>query len=74
MPLRPFPQGSGFLKGLWASWVELVSEISRWANRTLFGGQDETVSSRLGKLEREGGFGSSRLNAHPRRGYDLLEN
>jgi len=34
------------------AFVENGAELSRWANRTLFGGCNETVSSRLGKLER----------------------
>lgn len=36
------------------SFVDAVSEVSRWFNRNLFGGANETVSSRLGKLEVQG--------------------
>lgn len=34
--------------------IEATAEVSRWFNRNLFGGRDETVSSRLGKLARDG--------------------
>lgn len=36
------------------TFVDAISEVSRFFNRTLFGGQNETASSRLGKLERQG--------------------
>lgn len=34
--------------------IDRLAEISRWFNRRLFGGLNETVSSRLGKLEAAG--------------------
>ena len=36
------------------SFVDALSEVARFFNRTLFGGRNETISSRLGKLEQRG--------------------